>query len=434
MASAQLSPGRPVTAVGGELRLPRPPGVIRRFWARHPLLVDVLVAAVYGVPLLAVLVFAAPAGPMPLWVAIGRILVVAATAVIMVVFRRRRPWALLGAAWMTTLLVYPLEAVNVLAIAIGLYALAVYRSTRSAWIGFAVSAVVGAAAAFVASSLEPSGLVATSTFVPLAVGEAVVTALIGTLIGINVGNRRRYVTALIDRVGDLARERDRQAELATARERARIAREMHDVVSHSLTVMVTLAEGSAATCSRDPERAAQGMRHVADTGRDALVEMRRMLGVLAEPGVTTDDARAPQPGVAAIPELLDSFRAAGLPATLTTAGAAITDANLQLTVFRIVQEALTNTLRHARSPRSVNVSIEHHDGEVRVEVVDDGEGPRPEGADPAQDAMAGGRGVIGMRERVALYGGTLEAGPRGARGWRILAVLPSPDRPDGAGQ
>ncbi|TQK18679.1 signal transduction histidine kinase [Microbacterium sp. SLBN-154] len=433
MSTAQLSPDPSATAVGGELRLPRPPGVIRRFWARHPLLVDCLVAGFYVLSILAALILAAATGPVPLWVTVARIVLVAATAVVMVLFRRSNPWLLVGAAWVTTLVVYPLENVNVFAIPIGLYALAVYRSTRAAWIGFAVSAVVGTAAALVASLLEPGPLLPTQPFFALAAAEAVVTALIGTLIGINVGNRRRYVQSLIARVGDLARERDQQAQLATARERARIAREMHDIVSHSLTVMVTLAEGSAATVSRDPDRAAEGMRHVADAGRDALVEMRRMLGVLTEPGTMSDEGRAPQPGSAAMPELLESFRAAGLPVKLTTSGRAITDPNLQLTVYRIVQEALTNALRHAPSARSVDVSIEHVDGEVRVEVVDDAEGSRqPHRNAPQNDT--GGHGLIGMRERVALYGGTLDAGPRGVNGWRVRAVLPSPDRPDGAGE
>ncbi|NYF15558.1 signal transduction histidine kinase [Microbacterium sp. AK009] len=430
MTSARLSPDRPVTAVGGELRLPRPPGVIRRFWTRHPLLVDILVAAAYCLPVLSALILAAPIDPVPLWVSITSILIIAATTVIMVVFRRRRPWVLVGAGWVTTLVVYPLEAVNVLAIAIGLYALAVYRSTRSAWIGFAGSAVVGTAAAFIVSFGEPSPFIAPLTLFLLALAQAVATPLIGTLIGVNVGNRRRYVGALIARVEDLARERDRQAQLATALERSRIAREMHDIVSHSLTVMVTLAEGSAATTGRDPERAAEGMRLVADTGRDALVEMRRMLGVLAEPDSATPDAREPQPGTAALPELLESFRAAGLPVKLTTAGPAITDPNLQLTVYRIVQEALTNALRHAPSARRVEVTIERVDGDVVVEVVDDGKRPRePETGDG--DRGAGGHGLIGMRERVALYGGTLDAGPRGVSGWRVRAVLPSPERSDG---
>lgn len=430
MTAARISPDRPVTAVGGELRLPRPPGVIRRFWARHPLLVDILVAAAYFLPVLSALTLAAPIDPMPLWVSITGVLLVSVTAVIMVVFRRRRPWVLVGAGWVTTLVVYPLEAVNVLAIAIGLYALAVYRSTRSAWIGFAGSAAVGTAAAAVVSFVEPSPFIAPSTLFLLALAQAVATPLIGTLIGINVGNRRRYVGALIARVEDLAHERDRQAQLATALERSRIAREMHDIVSHSLTVMVTLADGSAATSARDPGRAAEGMRLVADTGRDALVEMRRMLGVLADPDTTAADARAPQPGTAALPELLESFRAAGLPVTLTTAGAGVTDPNLQPTVYRIVQEALTNALRHAPSARRVDVTIERVDGDLRVEVVDDGVGSQRSLVD-ARHSGADGHGLIGMRERVALYGGTFDAGPRGINGWRVRAVLPTPERPDG---
>lgn len=416
---AQGSPGHPMTVTGGAVRLPRPPGAIRRFWSRHPRLVDGLVAAAYFVPTIAGTIATAVAGTAPAWTVVLAIIVVAGTTAVMFLFRRRRPWVLVAVAWCASLLVYPLESVDVFAILVALYALAVYASTRAAWIAWGISAVVGTVSAFIAAGLpaDEAGAPALSPYVSAAL--VVAAMLIATLIGVNVGNQRRYLAALIARVGDLARERDQQAQLATAVERSRIAREMHDIVSHSLTVMVTLAEGSAAAAASDPARAADGMRNVAEAGREALTDMRRMLGVLSEPAPSTADGRAPQPGTAALPELIGSFRAAGLPVRLSMTGAPVADANLELTVYRIVQEALTNTLRHAASAQHVDVSITQADAEVRIEVVDDAV---PSVAAPPDD---GGHGLIGMRERVALYGGSFAAGPRPFGGWRVHAVLPT---------
>lgn len=423
MTEADRSLDSPITASGGAVRLPRPPGAIRRFWTRHPRLVDVLVAAAYLIPSAAVTLIGASAGTAPIWLIVGRLVIIVLVTTALVLFRRRRPWLLIFVAWIAALLVYPAETPDVFATVLALYALAAYRSTREAWIGFGVSALVGTASAFIASALEPSPLGTTAQLVPVSATQSIVAMLIATLIGINVGNRRRYLAALITRVGDLARERDQQAQLATALERSRIAREMHDIVSHSLTVMVTLAEGSAAAVARDPARAAETMRRVAETGRDALTDMRRMLGVLAEPAPAVDDGRAPQPGATAMPELIERFRTAGLPVRYSTTGASIADPNLQLAVYRIVQEALTNTLRHAASAEHVDVSIEQVAEEVRITVLDD--------AVPIEigPTDGGGHGLIGMRERVALYGGTIEVGPRRFNGWRVHAVLPvSPGR------
>ena len=217
---------------------------------------------------------------------------------------------------------YPLGTTDVLPILISLYALAVYRSVRAAWIAFGVSLVVATASAYIAAAALDNGVLSPfGADAPASASQFGVLMLIATLIGVTMGNRRRYLVALIDRARDLARERDQQAELATARERARIAREMHDIVSHSLTVMVTLADGSAATSARDPERAADAMRRVAETGREALGDMRRMLGLLSEPGDQSGAAAgelAPQPDLRALPELVDDFRALGMPVTLRT--------------------------------------------------------------------------------------------------------------------
>jgi signal transduction histidine kinase len=413
MTDAPLSPGYPASVVGGELRLPKAPGVVRQFWARHPRLTDALIATLYFVPtFLGTLsfVFASP-GP-PLWIGLAQLVAVAASAATMLV-RRNRPWLLMGVAWFGCLVVYPFGSVDLFPMFVALYALAVYRSTRAAWIGFGGSVIVGAAAAFFARSGDTA-----AEFGDVAGQSATQAAilLIATLIGVTVGNRRRYVNALIARAHDLARERDQQARLATAVERSRIAREMHDIVAHSLTVMVTLADGSAATAERDPGRAAEAMRHVAESGRTALGDMRRMLGVLAEPAVLPADL-TPQPGSAAIPELVESFRAAGMPVRLTTTGPSVADPNLQLTIYRIVQEGLTNAFRYAARATRVDVDIEHRDADLLVTVTDDAPSPS------TPELEGGGLGLVGMRERVALYGGSLEAGPRAGHGWRLSAVL-----------
>ena len=426
MTESPLALDHPDGVAGGELRLPRPPGVVRRFWARHPRLADGLIAGIYGIPTVIGTIVGAVQYALPVWVAIAAVATALATAVGLLLFRRSHPSVVLALAWLSCLMSAPTGSIDVLAILIVLYAMAVYTSSRAAWIAYGLSVAVGGAAAYLSTWLRDALVVDPFEFDALGSSIAfAVFMLIATLIGVTVGNRRRYLDALIARAHDLARERDQERQLAAAAERARIAREMHDIVSHGLTVMITLADGSAATAGHDPARAAEAMRRVADAGRDALTEMRRMLGVLndASGGEAT---RAPQPDAAAIPGLVDGFREAGLPVRLTTSGAAITGAALQLAAYRIVQEGLTNVLRHADGAQQVDVLIEHRADAVEITVEDD--------AVHASTRMTGaGRGLEGLRERVALYGGTIEAGPRTTGvGWRLHATLPSrpPDPSD----
>jgi signal transduction histidine kinase len=235
------------------------------------------------------------------------------------------------------------------------------------------------------------------------------------LLGTNVRNRRHALSSLRRRAEQLEHERDQQAVIAAADERTRIAREMHDVVAHSLSVMVTLSEGAARKQATEPDRANAAMRQVSTTGRQALDEMRRLLGVLR-----TEDTRhslAPQPGIAQIDALLEQVRTTGLAAALTVTGTPVTlPPGAELTVYRIVQEALTNTLKHAVYPTRVGVALTHLPGSVTVEVHDDG----------VRRPVAGtvGHGLTGMRERAAVYGGTLSAGSDPAGGWRVHAHLP----------
>jgi signal transduction histidine kinase len=417
MTDAPPSPARPASAVGGELRLPKPPGVVRQFWARHPRSSDALIAALYAVPtLIATLVIAADSPAPPPWTVALQLCGAALGGAALLLARRTRPWLVTGIAWFVCVIASPVGMNDVFPILFALYGLGVYRSTKAAWVGFAGSVVVATASAALVAWLAASGVVPPFDGGPAsAASQSTLGMLVATLIGITVGNRRRYLDALIARAHDLARERDQQAQLAAAAERARIARELHDVVSHGLTVMVTLADGSAATAARDPDRAAEAMRGVAETGRTALGEMRRMLGVLSEPG---EAPRAPQPGLAALPGLVEGFREAGLPVRLTTVGAPSSDAATELAVYRVVQEGLTNALRHGPDAQHVEVRVEHRDDAVVIVVEDDA--PRQRRGAATRGA---GLGLAGLRERVAHHDGSLEAGPRAERGWRLHATL-----------
>jgi signal transduction histidine kinase len=237
------------------------------------------------------------------------------------------------------------------------------------------------------------------------------------MLGVTMRHRRQALRALTRQAAQLERDRDQQATIAAAAERTRIAREMHDVVAHSLSIMVTLSEGAVRKQATEPQRAGDAMRQVSVTGREALGEMRRLLGVLHIEQAPDD--RRPQPGIAQLDDLLDQVRSTGLAVASAVTGAP-TDMppGAELTVYRIVQEALTNTLKHATGPRRVSVAITHGPGTVTVDVHDDG---APTAARPRA-----GQGLAGMRERAAVYAGTVSAGPDPGGGWRVRASLALP--------
>jgi len=240
-------------------------------------------------------------------------------------------------------------------------------------------------------------------------------ATAAAVLGVNVQTRRAYLASVEERAAQLERERDQQGQLAAAAERARIAREMHDIVAHNLSVMVALADGAGFMAPSDPARSAGAMEQVSKTGRHALAEMRRLLGVLRADG---EAGLAPQPGLADLDQLLEQVRAAGLPVTLETSGTPVAlGSGAELTVYRLVQEALTNTLKHAGPGAEATVRLRYEGDGIDVEVTDDGRNPA--------HVSAGGQGLSGMRERAAVYGGDVEAGPRATGGWRVHTRLAS---------
>ena len=216
---------------------------------------------------------------------------------------------------------------------------------------------------------------------------------------------------------------ERQAERAVADERARMARELHDIVSHNLSVVILQAAGAQAAGSPD----AGTLEKIERSGRQALVEMRRLLGVLRQPDDQPGPPRlSPQPGIADLAALAEGVRAAGLPVRLDIDGdPAQLPIVVNISAYRIVQEALTNVLKHA-GKASAQVSVRCGTGEVVIEITDDGTGP------PADRQNDGGHGLAGMRERVALFGGELAAGPRPAGGFAVRARLPAGEMPQTA--
>jgi signal transduction histidine kinase len=267
---------------------------------------------------------------------------------------------------------------------VALYYLVVHGPGRFKPIGLGVALVGGAAMSWRASF--PGVL---DGFV---LGTAVVTTYV--LVAALLGDRRVNRHA---RLAALELERDRQAEIGAAQERARIARELHDVVAHALAVMVAQADGGRYAAPEDPGAASRALAQIAETGRDALTQMRRLLGVLRAGEEPTD-----------LPGLVRRLAGAGLPVELEVDGPARPlPGEVRLCLHRVAQEALTNVLKHADSPRRVEVVLRYLDAEVELTVRDDGR------ANAAGDGE--GFGLAGMRERVALHSGTLDAGPRTRR-------------------
>lgn len=234
------------------------------------------------------------------------------------------------------------------------------------------------------------------------------------VLGVSIRQRRELLASLQEKAARLEVERDQEGRLGAAAERARIAREMHDIVAHNLSVMIALADGATYTMEASPERAAEAIKRVAATGREALIEMRRLLGVLREE--SSAQPLEPQPSLGRLDDLLARVDAAGIPVTMDLEGDPHElDDGIQLTVFRVAQEALTNTLKHATRPTSAHIALRCRQTQVELEVTDTGRGQ----ALPAP----GGRGLRGMRERAASYGGELEAGPGPRGGWRVHLLL-----------
>jgi len=334
--------------------------------------------------------------------------------------RRRAPLLMWAAIWAAIALQSPftLDPLHVLrygrapetpepfifALFVGAYSLGAHASLRRAAAGLLAAAMVvtglwhngGLGLAFLSDSGEPG--------VALSVLQLTAFWLAGVFV-----RSRRQAAALAARSAAL----QRQAEQAAAAERARIARELHDIVAHHLSVVVLHAAGARAAGGADPQTLAE----IEQSGRQALTETRRLFGVLRDADAET--GRAPQPGIGELPALVGRLRATGLEVSLSIDGDhAALPPGVNVSAYRIVQEALTNVLKHA-GPARAEVTVGCADSAVTIEVTDDGPG------NPAPSALTGGQGLAGMRERVAVFGGDLRAGPRPGGGFTVCARLPA---------
>jgi signal transduction histidine kinase len=291
------------------------------------------------------------------------------------------------------------------ALLVALYTVAAHESRTRALLA---TAIMEAGAVMAAIRWEPAGTLPRSL---VFLSATVVAALFA---GMTAASGSRYLAWMDERARRLEIERDQQATIAAAAERTRIARELHDIVSHSLSVVITLADAAALVGRADPDQGAEAMAEVSEVGRHALSDMRAMLGVLRTDEPAALAPAPPQPGVGQLGALVERVEATGLAVSLSVDGAAFPlGAAAELTAYRIVQEALTNTLRHAAA-RHAWVTISYDEPEVRIRVTDDGLPATPN---------TQGHGIAGMRERVALHHGVLQAGPADGGGWLVEATL-----------
>jgi signal transduction histidine kinase len=320
------------------------------------------------------------------------------------IWRRRAPTLVFsiiaGVAFVQWLTSVPLPAD--IGLLVALFTLAVHASPRRALLG---TVVVLAGVVMASVRWSPGGDIAKS-----------IVFLTGLLVaslftGIALRTWRSYMDSLVERTRRLEHESEQQAMLAAAAERSRLAREMHDVIAHSVSIMVTLADGAQATVDAQPAKAREAMADVSATGRLALTDMRHLLGVLRSDEIGV--GRQPQPQLSGLPRLLKGVRATGLDVEFAQRGVPFgVPPGVELTVFRIVQESLTNVLKHAREPSTAQVTLTFEAPFVDVLVRDDGQRP---------GLGREGHGLGGMRERATFSGGLLVAGPCEEGGWQVRA-------------
>lgn len=404
-------------------------GRIRRYLFQHPRAMDAVVVACY-------LLLVTPTAAESMRDGVWPVAVLLAAAAAALSFRRSHPVPVVAVVALLEVgvtLLHPWGSNVSAGLWFALYAVAVVRSRR-----FALATLAAATAPLLFlylrlavgpldGRLPDMGVSTPENFQLISSIAAAVSItlsnVIATGIGISVRQRREHEH-------EIAAWAARAAQLGSVTERNRIAREMHDIVAHSLTVMVSLSDGAAVVVKKDPARAAGVLGELSRTGRTALADMRRVLGVLRDDSATGQAPREPLVAGDNLGKLLEGFRAAGLPLHYTHTGPSLPDdAAFQLTVYRILQESLTNVLRYGRSLGRVDVAVAREGSTVTIDVVDDGRGSVPGGSTAATalrdsaGSVGSGRGLSGMLERARIYAGTVEAGRSADRGWRVHAVL-----------
>lgn len=323
--------------------------------------------------------------------------------------RRRFPLAVLAALLLAVVgqAVLTQDAAEgsglVLPLLVAIYSVAAWGSRRTAIAGLALSLIALTVSIIEDQHVQTGEEIWAAAFFSLLAVAAWVSGL--------AVHARRDAAELEAHAADL----ERRHQEAIVAERDRIARELHDVIAHNVSVVVVQAVGALGVLDNQPARAREPLERIEKSGREALAELRRLLGVMRGPGAL-DEQLGPQPGIADLEALVDGVRGAGVPVELTFEGPVTSlPKALELSIYRIVQEALTNTLKHA-GPASAKVIVSCHPRSVEVDVVDDGVGTNGQ-------ANGSGHGLMGMRERVALFGGRLQAGDR-VEGFAVHAWVP----------
>ncbi|MGC5053422.1 sensor histidine kinase [Micromonospora sp. DT48] len=390
---------------------------LRRWLRRNPLVGDALLAVglVLG-EIVFTLLTPREFWPGPLPAALGWSVLCAAPVVV----RRVAPWPALLAAVATLLLPIVVEVsptTQSFTLVVLTYTMAAHQPTRRALVA---AMVLWLPVAVVNALLPPEGVPQVGS--AFLVANNILVGVVSFSVGRTVHARRTSTEALRERARVAEANQRALAEQAVADERRRIARELHDVVAHHVSVMGVLATGVRRVLRRDPDSADEAIATIEETSRATLRELRRLLDVLrteAEPAAEL----APQPGIAGIEALADQVREAGLPVTLSVTGVpGHLEEGVALTVYRIVQEALTNALKHAGTA-TARVRVGFTADAVEAEVTDTGRGPSP-------GTGQVGHGLVGMRERVGLYGGILHIGARTGGGYRVYARIPVEPLPD----
>ena len=383
---------------------------------RHPLLADVTLAAALAalavVTGLALVVPRAQVEPP----STPAIVAWAAALAAPLVLRRRFPLAVLAVTTLQFTGYWAVGQVNEIAswviLGVAVYSAAAYADRRPArWVcGACLLWLIGSGVVLSARA----GQIGAVEVVAIAIFDAL-PFLLAWPLGTMMRRLREYRAALEERNRQLDQEREVNARRAVLEERVRIARELHDVVAHHVSVMGIQAGVARRLFDRDPTEAVAAIGSVETASRQAIADLQQLVGVLRRQ--EGGDDLAPQPSLGRLPELVEHMRQAGLPVELTVQGRrAPLPAGVELSAYRIIQEALTSTLKHA-GPAHAGVTVRYGDASVEVEVVDDGQGP------PSGRLRTGSKGLVGMRERVSLYGGRLDAGPRPGGGFRVHAVL-----------
>ncbi len=390
-----------------------PPAQLKTGRPRRDVLVDGAIAAIVFVAvLIGYLVPDERSGITGAFVAGIALLVVMHAAL---VWRRRAPLLVLAVTTATFVFYATLDRpyVSPFALAVAIYTVAAYTDVRTA----AAAGALAWAAVVGGNWLQTRDNVQASDMVSIGVALAV-----AWIVGARIGASRARTAALEVRAEDLERERDERAREAAAEERSRISRELHDVVSHNLSVIVVQAGGARRIAEDDPTRAREALGSIETTGRQALNEMRRLLGLIRTAG-SGEPELEPASGVDALEELVDGVRRAGTTVELDVAGDRVAlPPGIDISVYRIVQESLTNVMKHAAGARA-RVRVLFRPDAVDLVVADDGLG-----AAPGANADGRGQGLAGMRERVSLFGGEFRAGPGNEGGFEVHARLPLKDQ------